>query len=204
MWKVTGAIWEKLVVTVERGIYQQSRQPERLRLPNRNCVARSDQALASIGKAVWSRKALDSQDYGSRAPRVEWLQIEDTTSLISLESRSSRSVLEDFSFWVRAWGNNQSWSWRDLCCLSLTCGLMVLPKQSLVQWFLPPLILLLFFFTDVILLRIPLNPGTSSWDCLYSEDHKPTLFWGILLQLGSLQAIATNSSHSHAMWPYFR
>lgn len=100
MWKVTGAIWEKLVVTVERSIYQQFRQPERLRLLNRNCVARSDQALASIGKAAWSRKTLDSQDYGSRASRVEWLQTVDTVSLISLESRSSRSVFEDFSsFW---------------------------------------------------------------------------------------------------------
>lgn len=95
MWKVTGAIWEKLVVAVERGIYQQFRQPERLRLLNRNCVARSDQTLASIGKAAWSRKALDSQ---SRAPRVEWLRTVDTTSLLSLESRSSRTVLDDFSF----------------------------------------------------------------------------------------------------------
>lgn len=56
MWKVTGAIWEKLVVTVERGIYQQSRQPESLGLLNRNCVARSDQTLASFGTATWSRK----------------------------------------------------------------------------------------------------------------------------------------------------
>lgn len=96
MWKVTGAIWEKLVVAVERGIYQQFRQPERLRLLNRNCVARSDQTLASIGKAAWSRKALDSQ---SRAPRVEWLRTVDTTLLLSLESRSSGTVLDDFSFW---------------------------------------------------------------------------------------------------------
>lgn len=95
MWKVTGAVWEKLVVAVERGIYQQFRQPERLRLPNRHCVARSDQTLASIGKAAWSRKALDSQ---SREPRVEWLRTVDSTSLLSLESGSSRSVLDDFSF----------------------------------------------------------------------------------------------------------